>query len=285
MAKKQEKQVPTGEIISAAEVDILRVNKGRMTCYVRGVTPLIYNAMSEKARHELLYPSPKKTRSQKESTAKHNPPEEFRGSVYTSPTGPTRLAFPAVCFKRALASAALDLGSAKKAQIERLVWAVGEKIPIWGIPRLRMDVVRMADIKRTPDIRTRACLEEWACKIELAFVKPAINETVVANLLASAGLIRGVGDFRQEKGAGNYGQFELVNPDDPDWNRIVETCGRAEQEEALANPVCYDEESEKFYAWWHEEARRRGHAKTRGKHRGNGASKGKGNGSAEAHQQ
>lgn len=243
---------------TVTEIDVLRLTTGRMTCYVRSITPLIYNAMSEKARQSLLYPR-RKTAAEKNATAKHDPISEFRGTLYTAPNGPTLCMFPAVAFKRALASVATDLGGARKAQVERLVWAIGERIPVWGIPKLRMDIVRSADMAKTPDVRTRAILSEWACKIDLAFVKPTINETTVANLLASAGLIRGIGDFRQEKGAGNYGQFELVNHDDPEWHRIVDAGGREVQSAAVAAPECYDEESERLFEWWQEEAQRRGH--------------------------
>jgi hypothetical protein len=255
MAKKKKGD---GSVIK--EVDILKLNRGRMTCFIRGSSPLIYNAMSQKAKMELLYPR-KKTAAEKAATPKHNPPEEYRGSVYKSVTGPTRLVIHAVSFKRAMASAALDLGGAKKTQVDRLVWAIGERIPVWGVPMLRMDIIKQAGMSKAPDVRTRACLTEWACKIELAYVMPALNDTIISNLLAAAGMIRGVGDFRQEKGAGNFGQFELVNQDDPDWHRIVEQGGRDAQEEALANPVCYDEETDALYTWWFEEAKRRGHLK------------------------
>lgn len=254
MAGKKKDTNPT-------EIDILRINQGRLTCFVRGTTPLIYNAMSAKIKQGLLYPK-KKTSAEKQSTAKHYPLHEFRDSLYTSPSGPTLLSFPAVAFKRALASSALDLGGAKRAQIERLVWAIGERIPVWGVPMLRMDVVRSADMNRTPDVRTRAIVAEWACKIELAYVEPTVNETMVANLLAAAGLIRGIGDFRQEKGAGNYGQFILVDADDKDWARIVKEGGRAAQQKAVEKPLAYDQESEALLAWWHEEFSRRGHDKT-----------------------
>ena len=242
---------------SVTEIQVLPLTTGRMVCYIRGITPLIYNAMSSKARRSLLDPE-KKTQAVKAVTAKHNPLAEFRGSMYTSPTGPTLTTFPAVAFKRALASVATDLGGAKKAQVERLVWAIGTQIPVWGIPQLRMDVVRSADMNKTPDVRTRATLTEWACRIELAYVMPTINETTVANLLASAGLIRGIGDFRQEKGAGNYGQFELVAEDDADWKRIVKAGGRKEQQAAFDSPECYDGESESLFQWWQDEDKRRG---------------------------
>jgi hypothetical protein len=256
-AKKKTEQV--------AEIDVLKIQEGRASFYVRGMTPLIYNAMSEKVHRGLLYPH-KKTSAEKQATAKHDPAAEFRGTLYTAPMGPTLLTFPAVAFKRALASTALDTGGAKRTQVDRLVWAIGERVSIYGVPRLRMDVVRSADMNRTPDVRTRACLPEWACKIDLSFVQPTLNYTMVANLLAGAGLIRGIGDFRQEKGAGNYGQFMLVNDDDADWHRIVKEGARSQQEAAVRSPVCYDNETESLFTWWQEEARRRGHAQSNGAH-------------------
>lgn len=237
-------------------IEIMKVMEGRVTVYIIGQTPLIYNAMSEKAKQGLLAPS-KKTAVERASTAKHDPPAEYRGSFYKVPDGPTLLSIPAVSFKRAMASAALDLGGAAKAQLDRLVWAIGEQIPVYGVPQLRMDVVRLKDIARTPDIRTRGCLRRWCTKLELAFVKPVVNETTVANLLAGAGLIRGVGDFRQEKGAGNYGQFMLTEPTG-EWETIAKEGGREAQIEAFNSPTFYNEESENLFRWWEGEMKRRG---------------------------
>ena len=244
---------------ASTELDILRINQGRLTCYIRGTTPLIYNAMSEKVRRGLLLPR-KLTVAERAARPKHVPIDEYRSSVYTHRAPETLLAFPSVALKRALASAAIDIGGAKRTQVDRLVWAVGERVPIWGAPMLRMDVVRSADQNKTPDIRTRAILPEWACKLTLAFVKPTINETVVGNLLSAAGLIRGIGDFRQEKGAGNYGQFELVADDDPEWQRIAKEGGRQAQEAAIATPLCYDDETQGLYDWAVSEISRRGQA-------------------------
>jgi len=262
----------------ATEIDVLRLQQGRVTCYIRGASPLIYNALSTHAAKDLLYPE-KKTAAEKAATPKHNPPEEYRRSVYRARSGPTVLAFPAVAFKRALASSALDLGGAKRTQIERLTWAEGERVSVYGVPMLRMDIIKQAGMTGAPDVRTRACLEEWCCKLELSFMRPAINETTVVNLLAAAGMIRGVGDFRQEKGAGNYGQFELVNEDDPDWHRIAKTGARAAQAKALENPEFWDEDTAYLVEWWQSEYIRRGHDKSaeaktkkpRRKSKGNGA--------------
>lgn len=237
-------------------ITITKVMTGKVTVFIRGTSPLIYNCMSMKTKQGLLSPI-KKSKAEQNATAKHNPIEEYRGSFYKAKDGPTLLTMPAVAFKRAMASAALDLGGAAKTQMDRLVWAVGETVPVWGIPELRMDVVRMKNIDRTPDIRTRGCLRQWATKIELAFAMPAINETTVANLLEGAGLIRGVGDYRQEKGAGNFGQFTITAPEDG-WDEITKIGGREAQIAAYENPSFYNEESEELFRWWESEMKRRG---------------------------
>jgi len=255
--KKTNEQQPT-------EVEILKLQAGRLTFRICGTTPLIYSAMSLKVKQGLLYPH-KKTMAERAATVKHNPFAEFTSSVYKTDEGPTLLCFPAVAFKRGLASAALDLGGAKKAQIERLVWAIGERVPIWGIPELRMDVVRSADMNRTPDIRTRAILRSWCAELTISYVRPALNDTVVANLLASAGLIRGIGDFRQEKGAGNYGQFSIENSKEEIaiMDRLKKEAGRKQQERAMIEPQCFDDETRELLLWWEKEVKRRGHSKSR----------------------
>ena len=53
------------------------------------------------------------------------------------------------------------------------------------------------------------------------------------NLLANAGSVCGIGDFRQEKGRGNFGRFRIVNADDAEWARITQASNYAQQEAAM----------------------------------------------------
>jgi hypothetical protein len=97
----------------------------------------------------------------------------------------------------------------------------------------------------------------------VAFVTPLLKDVGVANLLASAGVTQGVGDWRTGKGKGTFGGFELVNDDNPEWVRRM-AIGRKDQEVAMANPVAYDEDTEELLAWWEREMKARGFAKTNG---------------------
>jgi hypothetical protein len=255
------KQETGGEII------IEQMQVGNAAVWIKGLSPLIYNAMSRKPNPglpnggpvpSLLSPPGRKTGAEKAQNLKHHVIEEYRASVYANEDGKaeTRLMFPASAFKSAMMDAALEIPGAKKAQIGRLVWTCGDKINVYGTPKLYMAVVRSADMNHTPDVRTRAILPEWCACLSVRFVMPTINETVVARLLETAGLIIGVGDFRQAKGKGNYGQFQIA--DKADCAEIIASGGRADQDEALQNPTCYDRESEALLEWYRADCKRRG---------------------------
>lgn len=242
-----------------SEIQVLEVSKGSIQFCVLGRTPLILNRMSQKVKQELLLPKGRKTAADKAATLKHNPMEEFRASAYTAreDDAPTRLLILSTSFKGALRSVAVDMPGAAKAQIGRLTYVEGDYVPIYGLPQLSMAVTRMADMNKTPDVRTRCIVPEWACRLTVTFVKPILREQAVANLLAAAGIMRGVGDWRPEKGAGDYGQFELVSEDNAEFQRIIKI-GRAEQDEAMESPECYDEESAELLSWYDAEVKRRG---------------------------
>jgi hypothetical protein len=244
----------------SGEIVIQTVDKGVMNFCILGTSPLIMNRMSQKVWFELLAPKGKKNATEKASSLKHDPIKEFRDSPYrmSDPKASTLLAILPTAFKRAMGTAALDTPGAKKAQIGRLVYVVGEQLPVYGTPRVFMSITRSADMNRTPDVRTRAILPEWACRLSILFTKPILREQSITNLLAAAGFQAGVGDWRQEKGSGSYGSFELVAADHPDFKRIVATQGRKAQQDALENPVAYNDETSEMLAWFDVEIKRRG---------------------------
>ena len=252
MAVKKEKS--TEIEIPAIRRDVARIN-------ILGTSPLILNRLSEKAKHELLFPRGAKNAAEKAATLKHDPLAEYRASPnrISDPAAPTLLAMPAVAFKGALRSAAVDVPGTAKAQIGRLTYVEGEWTGIYGKPQMLMTPVRSADMNRTPDIRTRAIVPHWAATISVHFMSTIIKEQSIVNLLAMAGLTIGVGDWRPEKGSGNYGQFVVgVADDDPAFKSIVEGGGRAVQEAAMEDPEFYDIETEELYSWFSAEVRRRG---------------------------
>ena len=238
--------------IQNAEISVVEIHQGEVEFCIKGTSPLIYHRMGEKAKRELLFPKGRKTAADKATSIKHNPVEEFRDSVYRSKQPETLLMAPTIWFKAAITNAALDIPGATKAQMGRLVWVMDDETAVYGTPNLLMSVVRSSDMNRTPDIRTRAILPEWACRIKVRFIKPNISEQSVINLLSAAGVITGVGDYRQQKGKSAYGQFELIGKADADYKRILKM-DRKVQEEALENPAFYDYDSEELYNWFYTE--------------------------------
>lgn len=240
-----------------AVVVVERVNTEAVSVVLLGTTPLIMNRMSEKVRQGLLSPRTL-TAPEKRSTLKHDPLGEYRGSMYTTTAEETLLGFPASGVKKAMMTAALDLPGARKAQIGRLVYVMGIDLPVYGVPQLFMSVTRSADMSHTPDIRTRAILPQWAMPVMVSYVSPLMNATSIINLLVAAGITAGIGDWRAEKGAGTYGSFEVVKADDSRVVALMESSGRAQQELARDNPICYNDESSDLLAWWAEDAARSG---------------------------
>lgn len=239
-------------------VEIIEVSQGRAEFCILGSTPFVCNRMSAKAKQELLLPRGRKSVVERATTLKHQPLEEYRASAYRAPDGaPTFLAMLATSFKGAMKTAALDLPGARKAQIGRLVYVEGDYVPIYGVPQLFMAIVRSADMNKTPDVRTRAILPRWACRLTVSFVQPLMRAQAVANLLAASGFTAGVGDGRPEKGAMSYGQFKIVPEDDEEFLDIIATGGRAAQETAVHAPACYDDETATLLEWFSAELGRR----------------------------
>lgn len=251
----------TSTIPSAVRLEPLKMTEVQLC--ILGATPFIFNRMSAKAQRELLLPSAEKNRAARRATLKHDPLKEYRESVYTDPreNADTRLVFPAPGFKGAAMTAALEMPGATKASVGRLLQVLGYQVRIYGVPQLYMTGVRQAGIQKTPDIRTRAILPEWATMITVRYPVNSLDPSSIANLFAAAGQICGVGDFRQEKGKGSFGLFSLVNADDEEFQRVVSEGRAAAQDKALDSPEPFDSESAGLWEWFEAEVRVRGREK------------------------
>jgi len=244
-------------VLEAIEVEPLRV--GSIQVWLKGITPLICNRMAGKAMRELLFPRGRATKAEKEQRLKHDPLNEFRNSMSVRDgKGATRLVFPSPAVKGTMATAALETKGTNKTQIGRLVWVKDYSCDLYGVPELLMSVVRSADMNKTPDIRTRAILREWCLPATIQYVKPQMSEQAIMQLLSNGGIIVGIGDFRQEKGKGNFGQFSVVT--EADCKEIVQGGSLKQQDSAIKTPARFDAETEELLSWFQEEVKARGKA-------------------------
>ena len=241
----------------ATELHIDRLKQGRLTLRMVGTTPMYFNSMSVKAKRDLLLGGGRKTKAER-ANIKHHPEQEFRDSLYRKSHGDTLLCFPAPGVKGAMATAALATAGITSTDVKRLIFLPETHIQIWGTPYLKMDVVRSADMNKTPDIRTRAYLPRWCAEVSIAFVQPTLNAYSLASILTNAGTIIGIGDFRQEKGKGSNGCFTVMGGEEtsPLWDTLMNE-GREAQQIAYDNPVPADDDTAELLAFYHEEVLRR----------------------------
>lgn len=249
MAKKSE---------TTTEVTITPLKRASVRLRIIGTTPLFQNRMAAKAKQQLLVGSTKKGKADR-AAIKHDPLVEFRDSAEIVPDGPTALGLRVVAVKAAMSQAALETPGLTKSSAQRLLFMPGDLVPLYGTPQLRMDVVRSADINRTPDVRTRAYLPRWGAELEVQFITPQLSVAGVIALLCNAGVLIGVGDFRQEKGKGAFGSFRVLGEgeEDDEWDDLVTNHGRLAQSEALRTPDYADKDTEDLMVFFHSEVKRR----------------------------
>lgn len=240
------------------EIVIPPLQRGVTRIRIIGETPLFQNRMTAKVKAGLLVGSQKKTKAERVAI-KHHPFDEFRDSAEILDGGPTALGLRIVALKAAMCTAALETKGVTKSSCQRLLFMPGDFAPLYGTPKLRMDVVRSADINRTPDVRTRAFLERWGAEIEIHHVLPQMPLSAVVTLACNAGVLIGIGDYRQEKGKGAFGSFRVITTesDDLEWNDLVANHGREAQLEALNNPQPADRDSADLLEHYLNEVRRR----------------------------
>ena len=240
-----------------ATVEIMEMRFGKFTANLL-IHNLIQHRFSQKAIAELLLPSQKKNKAEQAASLKHDPVAEFRSCLYISrdKKSPTLFHQPTGAFARAIADVALDIPGATKSRMQRLTSIATIDVHLYGLPRVFMRMVRNSGIDRTPDMRTRAIFPECCCTIDIQYEANLLKQNQILNLLAAAGMIVGIGDWRPQKG-GSYGTWELVSGSDATFKSLQKSCGREAQMKALQRPVAFDAESEEILAWFNNETKRR----------------------------
>ena len=202
----------------ASSITISPLKTESATVRLLGTTALFCHRMSAKAKRQLMIGGRKKTVAER-AEIKHEPRAEFIDSLHIMPElgNPyTAVFFPAMAIKSAMATAALVVPGIRKTDVQRLIFLPEEWVPIYGVPKLRMDITRSADIGKTPDVRTRAFFPEWATEVTVRYARPTLSQKDIVTLLLNAGVVSGIGDFRQEKGKGSFGTFEPMSKDFPE---------------------------------------------------------------------
>lgn len=234
------------------------LHRARMTVRIVGMTPLFQNRMSNKVTQILLVGGKKKTKAERVGI-KHDPLCEYRDSAEILSDGPTALGLRVTAVKAAMCDAAIRTAGVAKTEAQQLLFMPGDLTPLYGIPQLRMDVVRSADANRTPDIRIRAFLPTWGAEVAIQYIVPELSATSVVTLLCNAGIIMGVGDYRQQKGKGTFGSFRVLGEGEKDneWDDLVKNHGRMRQLKALEKPEFANKDTADLMEFYLGELKRR----------------------------
>lgn len=243
---------------ATAEITVQPLKRGSIKLRIIGNTPLFQNRMASKVMQGLLVGTRKKTKAER-LEIKHDPVQEYRDCMEIMPNGPTALGLRVTAIKAAMCTAALETAGLTKSSTQRLLFMPGDLVPLYGVPQLRIDMVRSADINRTPDARSRAYMPNWGAEIEIQYIVPQLSATSVVSLLSNAGVLVGVGDFRQEKGKGAFGSFRVLGDGEKskEWDDLVKNHARKQQLAAIKNPEYADKDTADLMDFFASEVKKR----------------------------
>lgn len=179
---------------------------------IKGTAPLIMHAWSEKAKTMMRDKQQGKKAAKKEPK---DPRAEWMGGRLLNEEG--RDCISAMCFKNAIVDTASFIDGITKVQLRGSVFVLGDLIPIEfepdpkfedsKSPHMREDMVRVG--MGVADIRYRPEYRNWSCRLRIRHMANVISTQDVMTLLATAGLVNGMGEMRPQKTGGSFGTFEI----------------------------------------------------------------------------
>jgi hypothetical protein len=187
-------------------INLKPIQSNNLTLTIRGMTPLIQHAWSEKALRQIREKhAGKKTRDREV----RDPAAEGEAATYYTEDG--QYGIPAMAFKSALITAAhKDIGLEKtllrKALFVHCRDANGVLVMDCEDPVIREDCVRVG--AGSADLRYRPEFREWSVQVTMTFDAELLRPDDIVNLVNRAGFGCGIGEWRPEKG-GEYGRFEV----------------------------------------------------------------------------
>lgn len=197
----------------AKSVEIKEFDIKQVVIPIKGISPLIVNQFSAKARQEILDKQMGKATNKKHKIK--NPESDYENAKHISVDGWE--GFPAAGFKAAMIRAAKMVGMVMKdTQTAFFVKADDEQtqlVRIYGESRMREDMVRVN--MGGADVRFRPEYPSWEANLTIEFNEGVLSLDQIYQLVKGAGYGCGIGEMRPEKGKFNYGRFALTQEINP----------------------------------------------------------------------
>jgi len=189
-------------------VEVLEFNIKEVVIPIKGISPLVVHAWSEKAKREMSDKQAGKAKNKKHEI--RVPEVDYEQAKHKSPLGWD--GFPAAGFKAAMIRGAKMIGmEMKSTQTSFFVQADCEEtqlVRIDGESRMRTDMVRVG--MGSADIRYRPEYPVWSANLVIEFNSGVVSLDQIYQLVKAAGYGCGIGEMRPEKGKFNFGRFQLA---------------------------------------------------------------------------
>jgi len=185
-----------------------------------GTAPLIVHNFSEKSKRQMLDAQ----QGKKSVKQIRDPQAEYEAAFYriAREDGVDGYGFPVTAFKAATVGAARFYGkSVKMTELRQFLFMRGiltkadpqQLVEIVGDPHMREDVVRLAGMSRSADLRYRPEFTEWSAVLTVTYVTSSLSRASVLSLIDAGGLGIGVGEWRPEK-RGEFGTYAVDQDQD-----------------------------------------------------------------------
>lgn len=196
-------------------VQLDKIDAETLRVPIIGTAPLLINNFSEKSKREML----QKQQGRSKIKEIRDPEAEYKAAFYRilEDDGTESFGFPVTAFKAATISAAryydksISMTALRQFLFMRGVLTKADPMPlvrIHGEPEMREDVVRLAGVSRTADLRFRPIFPQWSCELTLTYIKSSINQSSVLSLIDAGGMGVGVGEWRPER-RGEFGTYQI----------------------------------------------------------------------------
>lgn len=203
--RKKDTKVKPIDPTAPERVELPPVHIKRVTIPVRGITPLVVNQWSEKAKQAMRDAQQKKARSKKEAK---DPQACFEGAKYIDPkTGEdcVRARF----FKAAMVAAGRFVDGVNMTQLRMSIFVEGDVLPL-EFDECIMDESMVRNANGVADIRYRPMYTNWATEFTIQYHANDLTLSQVILLVREAGQRVGICEGRPEKSATlDWGRFDI----------------------------------------------------------------------------
>ena len=169
-----------------------------------GISTYIPHQAGEKVKADLL----KRQMDKVKIREKRDLDTEYDDCFYRTKEG--KLYIPGPAFARSLLSVVADFDGVSGAEVKRNVRILSDECLLkHGKIEPRIDLVVLAGIGRTMDVRKRPYIHDWKTTVKVQFNADKFSPSEILTLFQAAGMCVGVGDWRPEKG-GNHGMWRIA---------------------------------------------------------------------------